>query len=129
MDNTRMNTLIDIYAAGIEKFIQALNSATEYKHTNVFFNTTHRDNHVASRAIERKIDLIGLLTDAGMLLKTNLESIVEAANNKQGAFTVQTVHGNMSFRCWWNSGRNAFELKLCTITPTMYAHHRDFLIK
>lgn len=117
----------DVYFAGLQKFVKNLNDRRTI-HAQLFFKMHDRDTHVSDRAIERKIDLVGLLKESKKIINDHLCLIVYHIHANVKQFTIKTNHGHLVFRVHFDEMRNGYIIKLCTITAVTYAHDRDVII-
>jgi hypothetical protein len=115
----------DVYFNGIKNFIDSLNNEDLYK-IGIIFRLNESDLHVAQRAIERNIDVIGLLKESRKIFDKNLCLIIYHAYVKTKTMIVVTSVGNLAFR--FMPYRGGILCKLCTITTKYQAHNFDDFI-
>jgi hypothetical protein len=123
----KQRDITDVYFDGVTNFINSLNT-DQTRYAKVRFSFTHRDKHIAERAVERNVDIVSLIQQTKNEIRNNLCSIVYAVHSGEGALTIRTQAGHMAFRCWRRDEFDEYMIRLCTITPRSYRHDRDFMI-
>jgi len=121
-------TLTKIYHDAIEKMLVHMCDYVDSKSTGIIFTMTERDNHIAERAIERKIDMNGLIGSSLKIVKANNAPLIKAATEDINDIVIKTEFGNLAFRNTWREARHCHDLRLCTITPKTYGHSQSFII-
>jgi len=120
-------SISSIYQTAIETYIGSLNSIT-LRNVGVCFALTTRDQHVTDRILGRKIDMVSLFKAARKVIRDNICLLVYAVYCKHSAIVVRTEFGNLVFRSYYDTRRNGYMIKLCSVTPLTFGHSRDFIL-
>jgi hypothetical protein len=120
--------ITSVYFDGLKLFVETLNKDLYIQAGHCYFDIHDRDDHVAARAVERKIDLVGLLKSSKKILHDNLCMLVYEIHRGVKQFAVRTPYGHLVFRVTYIENRCGYRLNLCTITPVTYSHDYDFIL-